>query len=68
MMTSFSIPDMHCSGCARGVEAALKQVPGVEALRFDLEGRIVEVVGTAPAAILAAAIRQAGFNPIEKAG
>ena len=42
--TVFAVPEMHCGGCMRKVEAALTALPGVTAARANLSARRVSVV------------------------
>lgn len=39
--TIVSVPEMHCAGCARGIEGALADVPGIERLAIDATRRRV---------------------------
>ena len=57
-MVQVSVANMHCAGCAKGVQATLERVvPGVSA-NFDFERRRLrlDVPGTGTDAILAALI------------
>lgn len=60
-MIRFNIPDMNCGHCRASIEAALTPMPGVEALRFDIEGRMIEVEGSAPAAEIIEVLDAIGF-------
>jgi len=42
------VPGMHCSGCIRTVEAALKRVPGTTRVRVDYLRKEATVEGEAP--------------------
>ena len=63
--TTLAVPDMHCGGCMRKVEAALTMVPGVTSARVNLTARRVSIVtasrtGTAEPFI--EALRGIGFT------
>lgn len=60
-MIRFNIPDMNCGHCRASIEAALTPMPGVKALRFDIEGRMIEVEGSAPAAEIIQVLDAIGF-------
>lgn len=66
-MIRFNIPDMNCGHCRASIEAALTPMPGVKALHFDIDGRIVEVEGSAPAAEIIKVLDAIGF-PAEVLG
>lgn len=57
-----NIPGMHCGGCARTIEKALRQVAGVNAASADAGRKIAEVAGSASTADLIAAVEAAGYN------
>ncbi|MFN7976424.1 MAG: heavy-metal-associated domain-containing protein [Acidobacteriota bacterium] len=40
---TLSVPDMHCSGCARGVVKAAKSVDGVKTVEVRLDEREVDL-------------------------
>ncbi len=61
-MVRFHVPGMHCGGCVRAVTAALQGVDAHAEVHTDLERREVAVKGTADAAALATALREAGFE------
>lgn len=58
------VEGMHCGGCVASVERALKAVPGVGAVRVELEsGRVtVEAAEGVSGARLSEAVRAAGFD------
>ncbi len=62
-MPSFHIPDMTCGGCARAITAAVQEADPAATLSIDLAGHLVAVTSTRPAAVLAQAMRDAGFTP-----
>lgn len=43
-VTELAVPDMHCGGCMRKVEAALTAIPGVESARANLSAKRVAIV------------------------
>ncbi|MCE3003056.1 MAG: heavy metal translocating P-type ATPase, partial [Xanthomonadaceae bacterium] len=60
----FGIVGMSCASCVGRVERALRAVPGVLAATVNLatEAATVEVDGSVPAAALARAVREAGYE------
>jgi copper chaperone CopZ len=44
---TLKVPGMHCSGCIRTVEAALKRVPGTTRVRVDYLRKEATVEGEA---------------------
>lgn len=56
------ITGMTCASCAGRVERALARLPGVVSAQVNLASEQVTIVGTAPIAALAAAIRAAGYG------
>jgi copper chaperone len=60
MNVSLRVSGMTCGHCKAAVEAALKRVPGVEAVTVDLAGGVVDVRGgeLTPAALLAAVVEE----------
>jgi copper chaperone len=62
-MITLQIPTMHCSGCARGVTAAIRQVDAAAEVTPDLRGRSVAVQTSAPEVLLRDVLTEAGFAP-----
>ena len=62
------IEGMHCAGCVLRVEGALKEVPGVEVIRVDLNEAtaVVEAAGEIPVARLERAVAQAGYRVAQR--
>ncbi|AEB12742.1 CopZ family metallochaperone [Marinithermus hydrothermalis] len=56
------ITGMTCAHCARTVERALKNVPGVEKVRVNYLKKEAEVHGEATPEALAAAVEAAGYG------
>jgi copper chaperone len=64
-MTEFTyrVPGMHCDHCRAAVEGELRQVSGVDAVRVDLETKLVSVRGdNLSDEALRAAIDEAGYE------
>lgn len=59
---TLNIPDMSCGGCAAGVQKAIAAVDPAAQVRVDLPARQVEVQTSAPAARIAQAVQDAGFE------
>lgn len=55
------VPGIHCAGCLRTVEAALKQVPGTEQVRVDYLRKEATVVGEAPPEAWLQALKAVGY-------
>lgn len=51
-----------CASCVGKIEAALKNVPGVEKAEMNFALRTVSVVGTTSTDVLIAAVEKAGYN------
>lgn len=60
---------MHCAGCIRTVETALKRVPGTVRVRVDYLRKEATVVGEAPLEALLDELKAVGYPalPIEGA-
>lgn len=63
-----SIAGMSCAGCVSAVETALRAVPGVSSALVNLAERTAEVSGTAQAAQLVTAVKEAGYDAAELVG
>ena len=63
-----SIGGMSCAGCVASVEKALQSVAGVETALVNFAEHTAEVTGTAQAAALIAAVREAGYDAAELRG
>lgn len=67
--TILDIEGMHCKGCARTVEALLRQAPGVQKAEASYEekrARVLHDAGLASAAVLAAIVAQGGYKAKER--
>jgi Cu+-exporting ATPase len=58
---SLPVQGMTCASCAGRVERALRKVPGVVEAHVNLASERADIAGTAGPAVLAAAIRGAGY-------
>ncbi|GIW24283.1 heavy-metal-associated domain-containing protein [Meiothermus sp.] len=55
------VPGMHCSGCIRTVEAALKRVPGTVRVRVDYLRKEATVEGEASLETWLAELQAVGY-------
>ncbi len=58
----FKVNGMTCGGCAKHVEKALRSVEGTVQVDMDVPGGTAKVTGTAPFAVLAEKVAQAGYE------
>jgi copper chaperone CopZ len=57
------VEGMTCGGCARAVENAIREVPGVQNATVDLEAKRARIEGTGlDSARLVEAVEDAGFT------
>ena len=61
-MFRFHIPDIHCDGCVRSLNAALRRLDSKAWLRADLDSKHVEIETVATDAAVEAAFQDAGFT------
>lgn len=66
-MTVFHVSGMTCGGCARSVTNAVKKVDADATVNVDLETKLVTIDTQAATALLAHAIKQAGYNAESRA-
>ena len=60
---TFSVPGMHCGHCEAAVTKELEAVAGVEAVRVELDAKLVTVRGDdLDDEALVAAIDEAGYD------
>jgi len=59
-----NIPEMHCGGCAAGVQKAIASVDPSARVQVDLATRQVEVQSTAAASLITEAVEDAGFDVV----
>lgn len=62
MNTKLKVSGMTCMHCVGAVKKALEQVPGVESAEVSLEQAQALVSGSADAATMVAAIKEAGYS------
>ena len=62
-MMSFQVEGMSCDHCRRAVTAAIRSVAPGAPVEVDLDSGRVRVAATADRAAIAAAIRNAGYEP-----
>ncbi len=60
--TTFRVNGMTCGGCAKHVEKALKQVPGVAAVVIDVAKGTATVEGALNLEAMAASVTAAGYE------
>ncbi|MDQ6858844.1 MAG: heavy-metal-associated domain-containing protein [Chloroflexota bacterium] len=60
---TYSVPAIHCDGCAGTIEEALEPVEGVEAATVDLGAKTVRVRGTADDTVVRKVLTAAGYPP-----
>ena len=63
---SFLVPDIHCEGCVEGIRRAVSAVAGVLSVHGDATTRVIDVTINSEqigAAVVEAAIAEAGFSP-----
>ena len=60
---TYSVPAIHCAGCAGSIEEALEPVEGVESTTVDLDAKIVRVRGSADDHVLRKVLTAAGYPP-----
>ncbi|HBG50824.1 CopZ family metallochaperone [Candidatus Macondimonas diazotrophica] len=61
-MVVLKIDGMTCGHCVKAVSSALEQIPGVRAVRVDLERGQAEIDGSAELAQLIEAVREEGYD------
>jgi len=60
---TYSVPAVHCEGCAGTIEEALEPVEGVESATVDLGAKTVRVRGTADDTVVRKVLTAAGYPP-----
>ncbi|HBG31760.1 MAG TPA: heavy metal-binding protein [Gammaproteobacteria bacterium] len=61
-MVVLKIDGMTCGHCVKAISSALEQIPGVRAVRVDLERGQAEIDGSAELAQLIEAVREEGYD------
>lgn len=68
----FAVEGMHCAGCARSIEKAVRALPGVQAVNVNVATARVSVDwegrGATGLSQILAAVSDAGFRPVPLAG
>lgn len=60
---TYSVPTIHCDGCAGNIEQALEPVEGVESATVDLGAKTVRVRGSADDRVVRKVLTAAGYPP-----
>lgn len=61
-MPTFKVPEMTCGHCVATIEKAIKAVDATALVRTDLKAQTVAVTTALPAAGIAAALQDAGYD------
>jgi len=61
-MTTYDVPGVSCGHCVDAITREVSAVPGVRAVRVDLDAKTVTVEGTPSDADVRAAIDEAGYE------
>lgn len=59
----FTIANMTCSGCARGVTATIKDLDPEAVVEIDIDSKLVEVKSTQSFDAIAEVLTEDGFPP-----
>jgi copper chaperone len=59
----YSVPAIHCEGCAASIADALEPVEGVESTDVDIEAKTVHVRGTADDRVVRKILAASGYPP-----
>lgn len=59
----FTVPNMTCGGCARGVTASIKALDADAVVDINVETKLVEVQTTQSFDEISAALTEDGFPP-----
>lgn len=60
---TYSVPAIHCAGCAASIGEALEPVEGVESTDVDTDAKTVRVRGTADDRVVRKVLAAAGYPP-----
>ena len=60
---TYSVPAIHCEGCAGTIEEALEPVEGIESATVDLGAKTVRVRGSAADRVVRKVLSAAGYPP-----
>jgi copper chaperone len=59
----YSVPAIHCEGCAASISDALEPVDGVEATEVDVDAKTVHVRGTPDDRVIRKVLAASGYPP-----
>ena len=59
----YSVPTIHCEGCATSISDALEPVEGVESAEVDVNARTVVVRGTPDDRVIRKVLAASGYPP-----
>ncbi|TCM65779.1 copper chaperone [Acinetobacter calcoaceticus] len=59
----FTVPNMTCGGCARGVTATIKALDADAVVEINVETKLVEVQSTQSFEAISLALAEDGFPP-----
>ena len=70
MRTRLAVPDISCETCMIAIERAIRPLVGVEAVKVDVAGRVVDVVHdpALDSGRLAAAVEAEGYEVAARQG
>jgi Cu2+-exporting ATPase len=60
---TYSVPAIHCEGCAGTIEEVLEPVEGIESATVDLGAKTVRVRGSADDRVVRKVLTAAGYPP-----
>lgn len=60
---TYSVPAIHCDGCAGNISEALEPVEGVESATVDLGSKTIRVRGDARDEVVRKVLTAAGYPP-----
>jgi copper chaperone CopZ len=60
---TYSVPAIHCEGCAGTIEEALEPVQGVESATVDVGAKTVRVRGSVDDRVVRKVLTVAGYTP-----
>lgn len=60
---TYSVPAIHCAGCAATIGDALEPVEGVESTDVDVDTKTVRVRGSAEDRVVRKILESAGYPP-----
>ncbi|HNP72452.1 MAG TPA: heavy-metal-associated domain-containing protein [Kouleothrix sp.] len=66
----FQVPEISCQHCVNAITKEVAAVPGVQKVQVALESKLVTVehADTVPAALIVAAINEAGYEQVTQVG